>query len=268
VSNEGLTSTAGGSVSTIGFRGIACALTVIAAWAATLTFSLTTIHLPRDWAWALVLLPLQTFLNVGLFITAHDAMHRTLAPTMPKLNDALGRIALWCYALFDFGAVKREHFRHHATPGRDDDPDYHADERFWPWYFRFMSNYVTWRQWLGMPIAFTVLWLVFHARPLTLLTLWALPALLSSLQLFHFGTYLPHRTPMGGHADEHRATTSGYSNWKSFLTCYHFGRHWEHHAHPSAPWWRLGTITKPPAPVGDEAPHAESTARQAPPSRP
>ena len=254
----------------IGRRGVLHALAVIGPWAMALGVSLFIVELPRDWPWVFALLPLQTFLNVGLFITAHDAMHGTLVPTNPTLNRSLGRIALWCYAFFDYDAVKREHFRHHATPGLDDDPDYHTCERFWPWYARFMSHYVTWRQWLGMPMAFCVMWLVVGRKPINLLTLWAAPALLSTLQLFYFGTYRPHRTPNQGHSDEHRATTSGYSKWKSFVTCYHFGRHWEHHAYPWLPWWMLGSVTRRPlrddGVVPNEVPSGESTGRRNLPS--
>jgi beta-carotene/zeaxanthin 4-ketolase len=249
------------ATASIGFKGVAHAIVILAVWAATLAISLFPIDLPRHWPWLLVAIPLQTFLNVGLFITAHDAMHRTLAPTLPRLNDALGRIALWCYAFFDFDRMKREHFRHHAEPVSDGDPDYHQDERFWPWYGRFMRGYVTWRQWLGMPIAFCVLWLAIGIRPENLLLLWAAPALLSTLQLFYFGTYLPHRTPSEGHRDEHRATTSGYSMLWSLATCYHFGRHWEHHAYPSVPWWKLGRFRPPPSQDADAVPDEASTAR-------
>jgi beta-carotene ketolase (CrtW type) len=243
----------------IGFRGVMHAVAVIALWVVTLAVSLFIIELPRHWPWVLVALPLQTFLNVGLFITAHDAMHRTLAPNWPRLNDALGRIALWCYAFFDFCRMKREHFRHHAAPVSGGDPDYHADERFWPWYVGFMRSYITWRQWVGMPAAFCSLWLAIGVRPQNLLLLWAAPALLSTLQLFYFGTYLPHRTPHGGHDDEHYATTSGYSHWRSFVTCYHFGRHWEHHAWPFVPWWMLGRVRTPTSPAAASVPDAGST---------
>ena len=34
----------------------------------------------------------QTWLYTGLFICAHDAMHSTLAPRNPKLNDMIGRV--------------------------------------------------------------------------------------------------------------------------------------------------------------------------------
>jgi beta-carotene/zeaxanthin 4-ketolase len=242
----------------IGLKGVAHAVLIFAAWGVTLFVSLFVVVLPHHWPWMLIAIPLQTFLNVGLFITAHDAMHCTLAPTAPRLNDAMGRIALWCYAFFDFDSVKWEHFRHHGEPVSDGDPDYHAHERFWPWYVRFMQSYITWRQWLGMPIAFCALWLLIGVRPENLLLFWAAPALLSTLQLFYFGTYLPHRTPHEGHRDEHRATTSGFSNWRSLLTCYHFGRHWEHHAYPSVPWWKLGRFTPPPSPADDAARVEES----------
>ena len=241
------------ATASIGLKGVAHAIVILGAWTSTLAVSLFVVELPRQWPWLLVAILLQTFVNVGLFITAYDAMHRTLAPTMPKLNDAMGRIALWCYAFFDFERMKREHFRHHAEPVSGGDPDYHRDERFWPWYGRFMANYITWRQWLGMPTAFCVMWMVISIRPTNLLLLWAAPAILSTLQLFYFGTYLPHRTPSNGHADEHRATTSGFSVLWSLATCFHFGRHWEHHAYPVVPWWKLGTFRPPPSLDGDAA---------------
>jgi beta-carotene ketolase (CrtW type) len=252
----------------IGLRGVFHAILVIGGWATTLAASLFLVDLSRHWPWALVAIPLQTFLNVGLFITAHDAMHRTLAPSMPSLNDWIGRIALWCYAFFTFDRMKREHFRHHAAPVTDDDPDYHADERLWHWYVRFMRGYVTWRQWLGMPAAFCLLWIVAGVRPENALLLWAAPALLSTLQLFYFGTYRPHRTPSNGHTDEHRATTSGFSAWRSFLTCYHFGRHWEHHAYPFVPWWMLGSVTTPLSPADASAPNGASKTPPVAPPRP
>jgi beta-carotene ketolase (CrtW type) len=37
---------------------------------------------------------LQTWLSTGLFITAHDAMHGTLAPGRPHWNRAVGGLCL------------------------------------------------------------------------------------------------------------------------------------------------------------------------------
>jgi beta-carotene ketolase (CrtW type) len=152
---------------------------------------------------------------------------------------------LFAYAFFDYDKLKSAHAAHHRAPASEHDPDFHAPgagEAFWPWYRRFMLGYMTWRQWIGMPIVFWTLWLACRAPLANVLCFWAAPAILSTFQLFYFGTYLPHRTPAEGHRDEHRATTSGFSRWWSFLTCYHFGKHWEHHAYPYIPWWKLGKI--------------------------
>jgi beta-carotene ketolase (CrtW type) len=62
---------------------------------------------------------------------------------------------------------------------------------------------------------------------------------LSSFQLFTFGTWLPHRNLKIPFADWHRARSNDYPAWLSFLTCYHFGYHWEHHEWPFVPWWKL-----------------------------
>jgi beta-carotene ketolase (CrtW type) len=72
-----------------------------------------------------------------------------------------------------------------------------------------------------------------------LLLFWTLPLLLSSLQLFLFGTYLPHRRAPGRSSDRHRAVSLVWPELLSFLACYHFGYHWEHHCHPHLPWFRL-----------------------------
>jgi beta-carotene ketolase (CrtW type) len=65
-----------------------------------------------------------------------------------------------------------------------------------------------------------------------------LPLLLSSLQLFVFGTYLPHRwqrtQSVGSHPD-----SLGLPTWLSLLACFHFGYHREHHDHPGLAWFEL-----------------------------
>jgi beta-carotene/zeaxanthin 4-ketolase len=81
--------------------------------------------------------------------------------------------------------------------------------------------------------------LMLLAPPLHVLMFWMLPALLASLQLFTFGTWLPHRPGRPGFVDQHCARSSGYGYLRSLLICFHFGYHQEHHAHPSVPWWRL-----------------------------
>ena len=66
--------------------------------------------------------------------------------------------------------------------------------------------------------------------------------MLSSLQLFAFGTWLPHRRGEQPFADRHRARSSGFGWLASLLTCFHFGYHHEHHLWPGVPWWRLPRV--------------------------
>ena len=64
------------------------------------------------------------------------------------------------------------------------------------------------------------------------------------MQLFVFGTFLPHReSARAPYADRHHARSSSLGDAASLLTCFHFGGcHWEHHACPAVPWWRLGRL--------------------------
>ncbi|HVJ81796.1 MAG TPA: fatty acid desaturase [Planctomycetia bacterium] len=228
------------------YAGFARMVAIVAAWVGLSCFTLFGVTLSgSNWWWLALAIPLQTFLNVGLFISAHDAMHGLLLPKHPWGNEFCGRLCTSLYALFDYDRLRIAHHEHHRAPVSGDDPDYHrgGSERFWPWYFSFMAGYAGPRQWLGMPVEFAILW--YCGAPLANLFLGlATPAILSSLQLFYFGTYLPHRTPAGGHEEPHRATTSGFGRGLSFATCYHFGYHREHHAFPWIPWWKLGRLQR------------------------
>lgn len=221
--------------------GAALGAVVVVAWALTLALALWA---PAAWLplplWA-PLVALRIWLHTGLFIVAHDAMHGTVAPGRPRLNAALGALAVGLYALFPYGALVREHRRHHADPASADDPDYHdgAHDGFGRWYLRFIGHYLRWPQIVGHAVIFNVLQHLLHVPQSRLLALWALPALASTAQLFYFGTFLPHRSPPGGYADAHRATSNDYGPALSLLTCFHFGYHWEHHEEPSVPWWAL-----------------------------
>jgi beta-carotene ketolase (CrtW type) len=58
------------------------------------------------------------------------------------------------------------------------------------------------------------------------------------LQLFVFGTYLPHRIQQ--QADDPQAPASiDHPVWLSLLTCFHFGYHREHHESPQLAWFEL-----------------------------
>jgi beta-carotene ketolase (CrtW type) len=187
-------------------------------------------------AWMLV----RTLSYSGLFITAHDAMHGTVAPNSRLLNDAIGRVCLLLYAGLDFATLRTHHRAHHATPARPQDPDFSADPRYGRWLQSFVTRYLDGRIVAVQALLVITLWLL-GVTCVEIIVLQVAPALFSLLQLFTFGTYLPHRPPPGGEAwrDEHRATSTKQSAIASFVTCFHFGMHWEHHVAPWVPWWLL-----------------------------
>jgi beta-carotene/zeaxanthin 4-ketolase len=180
------------------------------------------------------------WLDVGLFIIAHDAMHGSLAPGKARTNLWFGRVALALYAAFCFDRLKPMHFAHHQAPGSVSDPDFCCEHpsQFWRWYGTFMHRYFGLAEFLTLCVPVT-LYLALGARIANILLFWALPAWLSSLQLFYFGTYLPHRVDEQPFADQHNARTSGLGTLLSLITCFHFGYHHEHHLGPGVPWWRL-----------------------------
>lgn len=219
---------------------------IILLWAASLLF---LFHLDVSWmplAGIMAAMFLQTFLYTGLFITGHDAMHGLVAPKRKRVNDFIGALCVILYALFSFNKLRREHRKHHTHPGHDDDPDFHdgIHPNFWAWYFHFMGTYVTWQQIAGMAIAFNFMLHILKISQWNLALFWVAPALLSTLQLFYFGTYLPHREPAGGYDNPHRARSNDFSVFWSFVTCYHFGYHWEHHEFPYVPWWKLPAMRR------------------------
>jgi fatty acid desaturase len=67
--------------------------------------------------------------------------------------------------------------------------------------------------------------------------------LVAAVRLFYFGTYLPHLPPKGpdGARDAsaimawQRSASSEAPAWLTFLQCYHFSLHFEHHRWPYAP---------------------------------
>jgi beta-carotene ketolase (CrtW type) len=227
--------------------GLARGLVILMAWSVAVAggvfffpVTLSTI------AWSVPLIALIAFLYTGLFITAHDAMHRTLMPRDPFWNDLLGQICVRLFALFSYAKLREKHWQHHQAPAGPHDPDYHdgRDASLLGWYAHFMLEYVTWGQILGMGVVFVTLWQLAGAHVENVILFWAIPAILSTWQLFYFGTYLPHHEPAGGYTNPHRARSNAYPRWLSFVTCYHFGYHLEHHEFPFVPWWKLGRLRK------------------------
>jgi beta-carotene/zeaxanthin 4-ketolase len=179
---------------------------------------------------------LQMHLYTGLFITAHDAMHGVVT-THKKLNHVTGWIAAILFSYNFYWKLFPKHHEHHRYVATDHDPDYHASEQFLPWYLSFIRQYVTIWQILLMAVTYNILKLFLPYENLILY--WMVPALLSTLQLFYFGTYLPHK---GESNNKHHSSSQSKNHLWAFLSCYFFGYHFEHHDSPGTPWWRLWKV--------------------------
>ncbi|MFK7970907.1 MAG: fatty acid desaturase [Bacteroidia bacterium] len=179
---------------------------------------------------------LQVHLFTGLFITAHDAMHGTVAPGRTKLNHRIGSIAAFLFIFNQYKKLLPKHHEHHRYVATKDDPDFHnGHPAFLRWFFDFVKEYLTIWQVLAAAVFFNLLmWLGIPEANLILY--WVVASVLSMLQLFYFGTYLPHR---GEHDNKHHARSQKPNHVWAFLSCYFFGYHYEHHDRPGVPWWRL-----------------------------
>jgi beta-carotene ketolase (CrtW type) len=229
-----------------GYKGIAIAASVILIWLISLILLLKT-DVAQIPVWAVIPLMLwQAFLYTGLFITAHDAMHGLVFRQNRRINNLFGTMAVLLYALFSYKKLLKKHWEHHDHPASEEDPDYHDGEHkgFLSWYFHFMLGYLSWIQLFGMAIAFNVMFYLLNVSLVSLIIFWIVPSFLSTFQLFYFGTYLPHKEPMEGYNNPHHAQSNSYSTFWSFITCYHFGYHLEHHEYPYIAWWRLPKVRK------------------------
>ena len=205
------------------------------------------------WRWSYASAPLaaglillQAWLSTGLFIVAHDCMHGSLAPGHPRVNRVIGTLCLGAYAALSYTALCPSHHAHHAAPGTARDPDFHAaaPKRILPWFAGFFRNYYTHGQILRITAA-ALLYMLLGASLVNIVAFWAVPAVLALVQLFVFGTYLPHRHGDRPFADSHNARSNGLSPLASLMTCFHFGAyHHEHHLSPGTPWWRLPGVRR------------------------
>jgi beta-carotene ketolase (CrtW type) len=226
-------------------RGLMLAGLIGSAWLVLHVYAVFFHQLsPAGLALAPLLVVAMTWLNVGLFIVAHDCMHGSLAPGRPGLNRNVGRIMLALYAGFSFDRLLPKHHNHHKYAGTERDPDFAHANRFWPWYLSFFREYFGWRE---FAVLAALLWsyiLLLGASPVNALLFWGVPAILSSLQLFTFGTFLPHRRDEVEFGDRHRTRSNDFGWFLSLLTCYHFGYHHEHHRSPGTPWWGLPALRR------------------------
>lgn len=212
----------------------------VMSWAGLLMLDIRETSL----TWSIVGILLRTFLSTGLFITAHDAMHGSVCPGNLKVNYRIGAIALILYALLPYQALLKKHHLHHRYPTGERDPDFceGQNQGFFAWYFHFMKGYWSWIGFFTMLAIGLLLHLFLQVCMINLLLFWFLPLAFSSLQLFFFGTFLPHRQPVGGYEAPYYSQSFPLPTLLSFLACYHFGYHYEHHQYPQIPWWQLPEV--------------------------
>lgn len=219
--------------------GVLIALIIISAWFLHLYYSLFHLYVDFSNMWTYLHILLQAFLYTGLFITAHDAMHRTVSPN-GKINDLIGRISSLLFAGMSYSKLLKNHHLHHKYPASEKDPDFYTkSQNFFVWWAVFFYRYATITQILIMAAAFNVLKFIFEVPEINLWFYWIIPAFLGALQLFYFGTYIPHREPHTEEMGIHKARTLPKNHLLALLTCYFFGYHREHHEGPHVPWWQL-----------------------------
>jgi beta-carotene/zeaxanthin 4-ketolase len=227
-------------------KGLVVALLIISLWGVSL-ISLLNIDVATFPTWLIsIAIVWQIFLYTGLFITAHDAMHGSVFQQNKKINHAIGSLVVWLYGFFSYRELLKKHWLHHQHPASELDPDFHDGEKKNGilWYLHFMKRYWSWNRFIWLTIAYNLATLVLNISLINLVLFWIVPPILSSIQLFYFGTYLPHRQPKEGYVRPHCAQTIVLPIFWSFVTCYHFGYHREHHEYPHLSWWQLPKVYK------------------------
>ncbi len=216
------------------YTGIWIAVIIMLSWTGMLLFNFTQ---TVSWSDPLVLLRIliQAHLFTGLFITAHDAMHGIVYRRDPRINHAIGKVCSFLFLFNSYQKMRPKHYDHHKHAGTADDPDFHnGNPNFFRWYYDFLTEYISFRQIIFAAITFNLLKLAFPE--VNLILFWVVPSLLSTFQLFYFGTFVPH---MGEHENPHHSSSQRKNHLWAFVSCYFFGYHYEHHDSPMTPWWML-----------------------------
>jgi beta-carotene ketolase (CrtW type) len=226
------------------YLGLVIALLIIALWILTVSIYQINDLTKVNYLVILLLILWQTFLNTGLFIIAHDGMHGLIFPTNIKLNHFIGSLALILYAFLSYENLREKHLLHHRFPGTNLDPDFHNSNNlsFLSWYGEFMTKYLSLKHLFRLSVL--VLFIAYFCKItwFHLFLFWALPLILSSLQLFFFGTFLPHREDEQIGKNISSIKSLYLPVFLSLITCYHFSYHQEHHQYPFIPWWKLPSL--------------------------
>ena len=217
--------------------GTSIAITIMALWGGHLFYVLHFVNVSWDSLWVYPHILIQAYLYTGLFITGHDAMHRTISKRK-WVNNVTGYIAVFLFAGLSYPRLIKNHWEHHKDPGTEKDPDFYVKSgNFWVWWFMFMVRYTTIWQIITMAVIFNLLKLRFSVP--SLVVFWIIPAFLATFQLFYFGTFVPHKQPHTHEMGRHKARTLKKNHLWAMISCYFFGYHYEHHSSSGTPWWRL-----------------------------
>ena len=217
--------------------GVLIAIGIITTWFFHLYYLLSYVHVDFTSFLFYLHVLFQGYLYTGLFITAHDAMHKTVSKNQ-FINNAIGSLSAFLFAAMSYKKLKKNHFDHHQYPGSDKDPDFYIkSQNFYLWWSSFIIRYATISQLFIMGAVFNILkiWI----DEINIWMFWVIPAFWGSFQLFFFGTYLPHKRPHNHEMEPHKARTQKKNHLWAMLSCYFFGYHFEHHDSPHTPWWKL-----------------------------
>jgi beta-carotene ketolase (CrtW type) len=222
-------------------KGLGLAFFVLLLWIISLIYCIQIDCNKISILETIILILVRTQFQTGLFIIGHDAMHGNILPNRLKLNNAIGASALSIYAALPYEKCLINHNYHHANPASNMDPDFpkNGSTNLINWYLGFMSGYLSINQMLILISTWIfAYWIIGCANIANIILFLPMPLLLSSVQLFLFGTYLPHR-------HQHSSNIYGepeslkLPSWLSLLACYHFGYHAEHHQNPTLAWFEL-----------------------------
>lgn len=217
--------------------GLLIAILIITLWLSHLIYILNFVEVDFTSPIFYLHIFIQSYLYTGLFITGHDAMHGTVSSNK-KVNKTIGTVATFLFAGLSYNRLIKNHFMHHKHPGEENDPDFYTkSQNFLIWWGMFMKRYTTITQLIIMAVAYNLLKILYD--DLIIIMYWVIPAFLGTLQLFFFGTYLPHKYPHTEKMNPHNARTQRKNHLWAMLSCYFFGYHHEHHESPRTPWWQL-----------------------------
>ena len=209
---------------------MAIALIIVLSWFISWISFLSWNLADLPWFLVITAVLLRAFLHTGLFIVVHDSIHGVVCQNK-QINNVIGHLTSGMYAMMSYKLLAKNHRTHHQYPASDRDPDFCQTHphNFWLWYGSFMKDYQEGKQfWIlfwGMTVVFYSL-IFFQVAIANIFLFWIFTIIISSLQLFTFGIYLPHRPSAEGYSDRHRTRSNNYSSFISFITCYHFGYHW------------------------------------------